>query len=80
MKSLGWTEVPVVIVSDLDDALRLLNAERDENSCRKDFDPSEAVAMGRAIEAIEAPLAKQRQVNRSGRRQKNWWQIATGFR
>ena len=67
MKSLGWIEVPAVIASDLDDALCLLQAERDENQCRKDFARSEAVALGRAIEAIEAPKAKQRQVERGGR-------------
>jgi ParB-like chromosome segregation protein Spo0J len=61
IKSLGWTEVPVVIVSNLEDALPMLKAERDENQCRKDFQPSEAVALGKAIEAIEAPQAKQRQ-------------------
>jgi len=36
-------------------------AERDENTCRKDFAPSEAVAVGAAFEAIESKAAKQRQ-------------------
>lgn len=61
VKLLGWTEVPVAIVSNLEDAVALLKAERDENQCRKDFEPSEAVAMGKAIEAIEAPQARHRQ-------------------
>ena len=61
MKHLGRKEVPVVIVSHLEDALQLLQAERDENFCRKDFAPSEAVAIGRKIEALERPQAKQRQ-------------------
>ncbi len=38
-----------------------LKAERDENTCRKDFTLSEAVAMGRALEALERPKAKERQ-------------------
>ena len=42
-KSLGWDEVPVRIV----DTDRLLEAERDENTVRKAFLPSEMVAIGR---------------------------------
>jgi len=36
-------------------------AERDENTCRKDLLPTEAVALGAAIEAVESKAAKQRQ-------------------
>ena len=36
-------------------------AERDENTCRKDLLPTEAVALGAAIEAIETKAAKERQ-------------------
>jgi ParB-like chromosome segregation protein Spo0J len=43
---LGWKEIPVRVV-DTDD---LLSAERDENTVRKDFTPTEAVAIGRLIE------------------------------
>ncbi len=46
MKLLGWTEAPVTVVSVED----LLSAERDENEARKDFTPSEAVAIGRLVE------------------------------
>lgn len=46
VKLLGWTEVPTTVVSVAD----LLAAERDENEIRKDFTPSEAVAIGRLIE------------------------------
>ena len=42
--------------------MRLLLAERDENTCRLDFAPSEAVAMGRAIEEYERKAAKERMV------------------
>ena len=38
---LGWTEVPVHIV-DLDEVIR---GEFGENACRKNFDPSELVAI-----------------------------------
>lgn len=44
---LGMTRVPVRVM-DVED---LLSAERDENQVRKDFTPSEAVAVARAIEA-----------------------------
>lgn len=43
---IGWQEVAVTVVN-VDD---LLVAERDENTERKDFTPTEAVAIGRLIE------------------------------
>lgn len=46
VKLLGWAEVPVTVV----DVADLLSAERDENEERKDFTPTEAVAIGRLIE------------------------------
>ena len=57
VKSLGWKEVPVRTVDTLNDAVKCLLAERDENTCRKDFLPSEAVVMARTLEEIEAPKA-----------------------
>jgi N6-adenosine-specific RNA methylase IME4 len=45
VRLLGWTEVPVTVV-DPDDVLR---AEADENVVRKDFTPSEAVAIHRDL-------------------------------
>jgi ParB family chromosome partitioning protein len=48
-------------VDGLTDAAALLRAERDENTCRKDLTVSEAVALGMALEALEAKQAKQRQ-------------------
>lgn len=60
-RMLDWTEIEAVIACDADDALRLLRAQRDENTCRKDFAPSEAVAVGAAVEAIESRAAKERQ-------------------
>jgi ParB-like chromosome segregation protein Spo0J len=60
-RRLGWTEIEAIVAGDADDALRLLTAQRDENTCRKDFAPSEAVAVGAAFEAIESKAAKARQ-------------------
>lgn len=53
---LGWKEIPVTVV----DVADLLSAERDENTVRKDFTPTEAVAIGRLIEEQERPLALAR--------------------
>lgn len=53
---LGWEEVPVTVV----DVADLLSAEKDENEQRKDFTPSEAVAIGRLIEERERPKAEER--------------------
>ena len=66
IQSLGWTEVPIRIVDGLDDALQALRAESDENVCRKDFLPSEAVAMAAAIEEVERREAKKRQAKPRG--------------
>lgn len=52
-KKLGW---PSIAVTEIDVA-DLLSAERDENEERKQFTPSEAVAIGRLIEEQERPKA-----------------------
>jgi ParB-like chromosome segregation protein Spo0J len=57
----GLADVPVHIVSDLDSAAAKLMAERDENTCRKDMTPEELVSLGRALEAVERPRARERQ-------------------
>src|SRR6516162_6421540 len=56
-KALGWTEIPVNVV-DLDSVVR---GEFAENTCRKDFTLSEAVAIKRALEPLEKVAAKERQ-------------------
>jgi N6-adenosine-specific RNA methylase IME4 len=59
----GGTEysyIPACIAKNLDDAYHLLLAERDENTCRKDFVPSEAIALGLALEPMEKEAAKER--------------------
>lgn len=60
-KHLKRKEIPAVFARDLSDAFSLLRAERDENTCRKDFAPTEAVALGKALEEIERPQAEERQ-------------------
>jgi len=54
---LGWTDIPATVL-DLESIVR---GERDENICRKDFTPSEAYAIGQALEPVERAAAKERQ-------------------
>ncbi len=60
LEELGWAEVPVHIAEGLADALLCLRAERDENKFRKEFTPSEAVAIVKALEKLEKPKAATR--------------------
>jgi N6-adenosine-specific RNA methylase IME4 len=60
-QTLGWETVPVHIVHGLDDRLRLLRAERDENTARVPFLPTEAVSIGRDIEEQARQEAAARQ-------------------
>jgi hypothetical protein len=41
-------------------AVTLRTAERDENTCRKEFTRAEAVEMGRRLEVLEKPAAHAR--------------------
>jgi ParB family chromosome partitioning protein len=61
VRELGWTHVPVRMVDSLHDALLALRAEQDENTCRKEFPPSEAVRIGQTLEELEKAQAKERQ-------------------
>jgi ParB family chromosome partitioning protein len=61
VRLLQWTSVPVTVATNLSDAVALLKAERDENTCRKDFLPTEAVALGRELEPLEKAEAAKRQ-------------------
>jgi N6-adenosine-specific RNA methylase IME4 len=56
--ALGWTKVPITVV-DLDEIAR---GERDENFVRKDFTPSEAVAIAEALTPKIKAEAKARQL------------------
>jgi Domain of unknown function (DUF4326)/ParB-like nuclease domain len=53
-KSLGWTEIEAKIASDLTGAADLLRAERDENTCRKAFAPTEEYSLYAALLALDS--------------------------
>jgi N6-adenosine-specific RNA methylase IME4/ParB-like chromosome segregation protein Spo0J len=55
-RQLGWTDVPVHVV-DIDAIVR---GELAENAYRKDFTPSELVAIAATVEQRERELARQR--------------------
>jgi ParB-like chromosome segregation protein Spo0J len=59
--ALGRDEIPHTTVKSIDEALKFLLAERDENIERKDFIPSEAHAMAKRLEPFEREAAKERQ-------------------
>lgn len=61
MRSLGWTETPVVIAETITDELAALYAEGDENTEREPFTTAEAVEHRRRIRDAEARAAKERQ-------------------
>ena len=63
---LGWKEIHAFVATDLNDAVKLLTAERDENTCRKDLAPSEAVAIGEVLRPMEQEAAKERQKEHGG--------------
>jgi hypothetical protein len=65
VKALGWSEVPVTIVEGITDAVGALKAERDENTLRRDFSPTEAIALGMRIEEAESKAARDR-MNHAG--------------
>jgi ParB family chromosome partitioning protein len=65
VKQLGWTEIPARVV----DLANIVRGEHDEYVERKPFTRSEAVAIGRALEAHERPNAARRQAAGRARRQ-----------
>lgn len=56
VRLLGWTSVPVRVVTPAD----LLRAEADENAVRVDFSPSEAAAIATALRPIVEAEARER--------------------
>jgi ParB-like chromosome segregation protein Spo0J len=62
-KLLGWWKIPVTVI----DLAEVVRGEFAENTCRKDFTLSEAVAIKRALEPLERTAAKERQ-REGGRR------------
>lgn len=59
-KRLGRTRIDAVVCDDLEEAAAIIQAERDENTCRKDFAPSEAVSLGKSLETLEREDAEKR--------------------
>lgn len=59
-KLLGRNEIPHRIIETLDDALKMLQAERDENMERKPFSPSEALELAERLEPLERDAATKR--------------------
>lgn len=60
VKRLGWEKVAVTRPATQTDALNLLRAERDENTCRKDMTTEELVDLGLRLEELERPEAEER--------------------
>lgn len=69
---LNWTDIPVVVSRNIDTTLKALQAERDENTCRLDFTPSEAVEAAKVIEPLEREAAKRRQGTRTDKHSENF--------
>ena len=69
-KSLKRDTIPAHVITTVDEAVDRLKAERDENTCRKPFAPSEAVALGQQLEKLEAKAAKARQGTRTDLQEK----------
>lgn len=57
-KQLGWQMIEVNRVDTIDSAQRLLAAERDENTCRKEMTPLELKALVDALLEIERPRTR----------------------
>lgn len=64
-KKLGRETIPARIVSGMYNATVRLKAERDENTCRKEFSPMEMAKMREKLEKLEKKLAKERQGTRT---------------
>lgn len=62
-KLLGCDEIPHRVIDNIDDAMKILQAERDENTERKPFNPSEALDLAERLEPLERKAAKDRQRN-----------------
>ena len=64
---LGYVNVPVRVIRNLEDGVMALRAELDENVQRKNLTPLEAVKVGRLLEPYEQEAAKRRQRELNGR-------------
>lgn len=61
LRKIGWPSVPVRVVKKVADAQKMLEAERDENTCRKAMTPTELASLTDALLEIERPKAAERQ-------------------
>jgi ParB/RepB/Spo0J family partition protein len=52
-RSLGWSEIEVKVAESLTETAALLRAERDENTCRKAFTPTEEHSLYEALLDVE---------------------------
>jgi ParB family chromosome partitioning protein len=66
-KSLGWAAIDAKVVHGLTDAATLLRAERDENTCRKSFTPTEEHSLYEALLTLQDPSTAWAGVARSER-------------
>jgi len=62
----GVDVIDVLVCNTLDDQLKALIAERDENTCREPFKPSEMVRMVADMDEAEREAAKNRQRKHGG--------------
>lgn len=60
---LGWREVPVTVAENLTTAEIQLRAENDENVCRLDLSPQEALEMRDRLLVLEQPAAADRRAH-----------------
>ncbi len=67
-RQVGLETIPFVVAKTQDDAVSMLRAERDENTCRKDMTVSERVALAQQIEELEQGPATERQAAGGGAR------------
>lgn len=77
-ESIGWVEIEAKVVDRLDDAAALLRAERDENTCRKAFTPTEEHSLYEALLVFESPSGNESQIVASGRAKQSVAEIVTG--
>ena len=65
VKSLGWKTIATHVLEGMDDAVKILQAERDENVCRKEMTPEELFDMAERMRAAVTKATKDAQ--REGR-------------
>lgn len=78
---LGWKSIPTVVAESVDSLLKMAQAESDENTCRKDFTPEEAVRMGQRIEGAISKIKRAAQRDggkKAGRGRPKQDQIGSG--